>query len=73
MITKWPISYAIKILEVSDKPKKSSQEKNYFRQKVFELEQLDTSTNDAIKLGPPFATLSCFQMSLNPFPLFGQF
>ena len=35
-----------------DKPKKSSQEKNYFGPKVFELE-LDTSTNDAIKLRPP--------------------
>ena len=55
-----------------DKPKKSSQEKNYFGPKVFELE-LDTSTNDAIKLGPPFAIVSCFQMALNPFPLFGQF
>ena len=47
-----------------DKPKKSSQEKNYFGPKVFELE-LDTSTNDSIKLGPPFATVSCFQMALN--------
>ena len=55
-----------------DKPKKSSQEKNNFGPKVIELE-LDTSTNDAIKLGPPFAIVSCFQMALNPFPLFGQF
>jgi hypothetical protein len=47
--------------------------KNYFGQKAFELEQLDTSTNDAIKLVPPFAIVSCFQMALNPFPLFGQF
>ena len=47
--------------------------KKYFGQKVFELEQLDTSTNDAIKLGQPFAIVSCFQMALNPFPFFGKF
>ena len=37
-----------------DIPKNSSQEKNYFGSKVLELE-LDTSTNDAITLRPPFA------------------
>ena len=55
-----------------DKPKKSSQEKNCFGQKIFELEQHDTSTSAATKLGPPFAIVSIFQMDLNPFPLFGQ-
>ena len=54
-------------------PRNQEKNKNYSGQKVFELEQLDTSTNDAIKLGPPFAIVSCFQMALNPFPLFGQF
>ena len=44
-----------------------------FGQKIFQLEQVYTSTNDAIKLGPPFEKVSCFQMALNTFPLFGQF
>ena len=36
-------------------PRNQVKKKNYSGQKIFELEQLDTSTNDAIKLGPPFA------------------